>query len=58
MDIVEGIKIKYKDYWILILPDSSEPLFKIYIESMSKIESKKIHYHLKEKVEEILKEDK
>ncbi|KGM97954.1 glucose-1-phosphate nucleotidyltransferase [Clostridium novyi A str. 4552] len=57
-DIVEGIKIKYKDYWILILPDSSEPLFKIYIESMSKIEPKKVHYSLKEKLEEILKEEK
>lgn len=39
IELIEGIKIVIDDAWVLVLPDSLEPIFHIYAESTSDIDS-------------------
>lgn len=35
MELIDGVKIINKDYWVLLIPDPDKPFFNIYVESES-----------------------
>lgn len=39
LELIDGLKIFHNDGWTLVLPDASEPVFKIYSESTSQEEA-------------------
>jgi len=34
VELLEGIKINHKDGWALILPDSEDPIFRVYSDGL------------------------
>jgi mannose-1-phosphate guanylyltransferase/phosphomannomutase len=34
VDLIEGVRLRYTDAWALVIPDSEEPLCKVYAESI------------------------
>ncbi|MCD3297103.1 nucleotidyltransferase, partial [Clostridium botulinum C/D] len=57
LEIIEGVSINYEEAWALILPDSDEPLCKIYIESKDEAKGKHIRHELDRKIQKILNEN-
>jgi mannose-1-phosphate guanylyltransferase/phosphomannomutase len=53
-DLYEGIKIKTKKGWTLILPDNEKPVFNIYTEGYSSEYAEEISAQIKEKLETFL----
>ncbi|ADL50122.1 sugar phosphate nucleotidyltransferase [Clostridium cellulovorans] len=54
IDLIEGIKLNYKNTWALVLPDKEEPLCRIYAESESKEKVDEIIADLTRKIENIV----
>ncbi len=54
VELVDGIKFYNEDAWVLILPDSYEPVFHIYAESPSLVESQGLVREYSEKVHHLL----
>ncbi|PJI09027.1 MULTISPECIES: sugar phosphate nucleotidyltransferase [Clostridium] len=42
VELIEGIKFNYDDSWALVIPDSNEPICKIYAESCDEEKTEKI----------------
>ena len=57
VELIEGIKFYDDDSWTLILPDSYEPVFHVYAESPSLLESQGLVREYSEKVQELQSSD-
>lgn len=55
IDIMEGIKLKFKDCWALISQDEEEPMCKLFVESKDKEEGDKIADYLMDTINSIVK---
>ncbi|MBC7080682.1 MAG: phosphoglucosamine mutase [Thermoplasmatales archaeon] len=55
VDFTDGIKIIGKDYSILIRPSGTEPIIRIYVESKSEEEAKRIAEEYKKSIKELSK---
>lgn len=58
IELFEGVKIKDKRGWTLILPDSAKPLFNIYTEGFSEEYAEELSVFYKEKIKNLLKSQK
>lgn len=54
IDETDGIKLYFRDGWVLMRPSGTEPIFRIYSESKDKDIAEKIALRYKEIIEEIL----
>ncbi|HTQ09994.1 MAG TPA: sugar phosphate nucleotidyltransferase, partial [Fimbriimonadaceae bacterium] len=53
VELLDGIKIFGPDSWVLVLPDSVEPLFHVYAESAQETESRALVTEYAKKIERI-----
>lgn len=53
MELIEGVKLNYKNVWALVIPDGDEPLCRIYAESSNSESVEKISDKIIEKIEQI-----
>jgi mannose-1-phosphate guanylyltransferase/phosphomannomutase len=51
VELLDGIKIFYDSSWVLILPDSVEPLFHVYAEAPEKFASEELAHEYARKIE-------
>jgi len=58
VELVDGIKFYDENAWVLILPDSFEPVFHIYAESPSLVESQGLVREYSEKVNQLQSSEK
>ncbi|CAN5495235.1 mannose-1-phosphate guanyltransferase [soil metagenome] len=54
VELLDGIKIYEEDAWVLVLPDSIEPLFNIYAESATSEHSQAMVKHYAQKIESMV----
>lgn len=50
VELVDGIKLYNEDSWVLVLPDSFEPMFHVVAESPSLVESQSLVNQYKEMI--------
>lgn len=55
MDLIEGVKLNYDNTWALVLPDSDEPLCRIYVEGKDMQEVETLSEALAKKIYNITK---
>ncbi|KHD37282.1 glucose-1-phosphate nucleotidyltransferase [Clostridium acetobutylicum] len=55
IELIEGIKVNYEDAWVLIIPDSDEPICKIYAESNDEEKTDKIINEFESEIELFMK---
>ena len=53
IELVDGIKVFREDGWVLVLPDSSEPLFHVYAEAGSDDEAQRLIGLYIERIEQL-----
>lgn len=51
VEMIDGIKVYTDHSWALVLPDSSEPLFHLYVEAPTQEEAAKLLNHYTQKIE-------
>lgn len=54
VDLIEGVRLRFQDSWALVLPDSEEPLCKVYTESVDENEAKKLMDELTGNIQKII----
>ncbi|MFA7215972.1 MAG: hypothetical protein WC187_08070, partial [Bacillota bacterium] len=54
LELFEGVKIKDKKGWALVLPDSERPVFNVYAEGPSEEYAAELSAALSEKVKELM----
>lgn len=54
VDLIEGVRLRFRDSWALVLPDSEEPLCKVYTESVDEDEAKKLLEELTGNIQKII----
>lgn len=54
MELIEGVKINYDNAWALVLPDSDEPLCRVFVEGKNKDLVKELCDSLTEKIYNII----
>lgn len=54
ISIMDGVKIDFPDYWVHVRPSNTEPIFRIYVESMSFEESYTIAQDFISKIKNLL----
>ncbi len=50
VDLIEGVRLNYENSWALVLPDSDEPLCRVYTESMNIDEAEKLNRDICSKI--------
>lgn len=58
VDLIEGVKLNYEDAWALILPDSEEPVCRVYTESPNSLKAENLNKELTDRIESIIGIDK
>jgi len=55
ISLIDGLKIKFKDYWIHLRPSNTEPIIRLIAEAKSREKAEKIVWQFKKQISEILK---
>ncbi|MBC8059865.1 MAG: nucleotidyltransferase [Clostridiaceae bacterium] len=50
VDLIEGVKLNYENSWALVIPDSDEPICRVYTESMKESETERLNREISEKI--------
>lgn len=53
IELIEGVKLNYKNAWALIIPDSNEPLCRLFMESNSAENVELLSKKIEKKIEDI-----
>ncbi|MFZ4506520.1 MAG: phosphoglucosamine mutase, partial [Fimbriimonas sp.] len=53
VDLMDGVKLFDKDSWVLVLPDSVEPIFHVYAESPDNAASRDLALRYAQKIAQI-----
>lgn len=53
VDLIEGVKLNYKDAWMLVLPDADEPICRVYTESVHSEQVEKLSDQMEKKIQQI-----
>lgn len=54
VDLIEGVRLSFQDSWALVLPDSDEPLCKVYTESVNEEEAEQLLEELTVDIQKII----
>lgn len=57
IELIEGVKLNYGDAWALVLPDSDEPLCRLYTEAVNFNEAERISLELAKRIEDLVSVD-
>ncbi len=52
---LDGIKIVYKDSWVMIHPDEFEPYFHVFVEALNRDEAEKLHREYVKRIKQWIK---
>jgi mannose-1-phosphate guanylyltransferase/phosphomannomutase len=58
LELFEGVKIKDKKGWALVLPDSERPVFNVYAEGPTEEYAAELSAAISDKVKELMEDDK
>lgn len=56
IDLIEGVKLNYEDGWVLVIPDSDEPICRIYAESYVREETERLLSEVMKKIKQIVED--
>ncbi|MBS7642908.1 MAG: phosphoglucosamine mutase [Candidatus Bathyarchaeia archaeon] len=56
VDYIDGVRIKFKDGWILVRPSGTEPIIRVMCESRSKLEAERLCRDYSDKIRRLVRE--
>lgn len=57
IELIQGVKLNFKNSWALIIPDEEEPVCKLFVESKTLEEGERIAEYLADRIKSIIEEE-